>query len=205
MAKTHWKKLTNPDYIGAYALDPGKDLTVTIKNVCVEKVVGADGKKEDCTVAHFVENRVGNVVVKPMILNTTNSKTIEKLYKTPYIEEWAGRKIQLYVASVKAFGDVVDALRIRAKVPEYVAAPSGEVPPCADCGGKIEGYDEKHNAAYMAAYTHKHYGKSLCSTCATIAKAAEDALKVADPLAGGAEKTGTDKPAGDKPKEDELI
>ena len=25
MAQTHWKKLINPDYIGAYALDPGSD------------------------------------------------------------------------------------------------------------------------------------------------------------------------------------
>lgn len=24
---THWKKLTNPDYLGAYALQPGEDLT----------------------------------------------------------------------------------------------------------------------------------------------------------------------------------
>ena len=39
----------------------------------------------------FAEN------VKPMIVNSTNAKTIEKLYKTPYIEEWKGRKIQLFV------------------------------------------------------------------------------------------------------------
>lgn len=25
MSKTHWKKLTNPDYLGAYAFDPGEE------------------------------------------------------------------------------------------------------------------------------------------------------------------------------------
>ena len=43
MAQTHWKKLINPDYIGAYALDPGKDLTVQISQVHREMVTGADG------------------------------------------------------------------------------------------------------------------------------------------------------------------
>ena len=32
-SKTHWKKLTNPDYLGAYALEDGEDMIVTIKNV----------------------------------------------------------------------------------------------------------------------------------------------------------------------------
>ena len=41
MAKTHWKKLSNPDYLGAYALDPGKDLIVTIQSVGEERVTGS--------------------------------------------------------------------------------------------------------------------------------------------------------------------
>ena len=32
-----------------------------------------------------------------MILNVTNCKTISKLLKTPYIERWAGHRIQIYV------------------------------------------------------------------------------------------------------------
>ena len=91
MAQTHWKKLINPDYIGAYALDPGKDLTVQISQVRREMVTGADGKKEECTVAYLKDQ-------KPMILNVTNCKTIEKLYG-PYIEDWAGKHITLYAAN----------------------------------------------------------------------------------------------------------
>ena len=155
---THWKKLTNPDYLGAYALEPGQEMILTIKSVSNETVTGTDGKRETCSVMRFAEN------VKPMILNATNSKTITKLLKTPYIEKWAGRKIQIYVESVKAFGEVVDALRIRPFLPvekELI---------CADCGGKIEGFG-KSSAEVVAKHTLSKYGKMLCSACA--GKAAE--------------------------------
>ena len=88
--KTHWKKLTNPDYIGAYAFQPGEEKTVTISTVGVETVLGAEGRKEDCTVVRFEGD------VKPLILNATNSKTIQKVLQSPYIEDWAGRSIQLH-------------------------------------------------------------------------------------------------------------
>jgi hypothetical protein len=156
---THWKKLTNPDYLGAYALNPGEDLVATIKSVANETVTGTDGKKETCLVMRFCED------IKPMVLNATNSKTITKLLKTPYIEYWAGRKIQIYVEKgVKAFGDVVDALRIRPFLPvekELV---------CADCGKAITGFG-KSSAEVVAQHTLKNYGKMLCSECAS--KAAE--------------------------------
>lgn len=110
--KTHWKKLENPDYIGAYSLDEGKDKTVTIEKVVREMVMGSGGKKEECTIAHLKGE-------KPFILNRTNMKMIQKLYNTPYIEEWSGKKITLYVAKIKAFGeDNVECLRIRQKQPE---------------------------------------------------------------------------------------
>lgn len=157
---THWKKLTNPDYLGAYALEPGKDLVVTIKSVANEIVTGTDGKKETCTVMRFAENGI-----KPMVLNATNSKTITKLFKTPYIEQWAGRKIQIYVEKgVKAFGDVVDALRIRPFLPVEQELK------CADCGKTIEGFGTTA-ASVVAKHTLAKYGKMLCSACAK--KAAE--------------------------------
>lgn len=108
MSKTHWKLLINPDYIGAYALEEGQDLTVTIDWVQQEAVTGTGGKKEDCTVAHLVGQ-------KPMILNVTNSKTIAKLYG-PYIEDWAGKPITLYASTTKLAGETVECLRIRPKV-----------------------------------------------------------------------------------------
>ena len=103
---THWKQLINLDYIGAYSLEKGKDLTVTIKMVVREIVTGAGGKKEQCTVAHLEGQ-------KPLILNRTNQKMITRIYGTPYIEEWVGKKITLYASTTKLAGDMVECLRIR--------------------------------------------------------------------------------------------
>lgn len=171
MTQTHWKKLQNPDYLGAYSLEPGKDMILTLSGVKQEKVTGPDGKKEECMVARFKEN------VKPMILNVTNCKTIEKLYKTPYIEEWSGRKIQIYVEKVKAFGDVVDALRIR----PFVPVDKNVETHCADCGNEITAF-ENMTAEKLAQYTASKYGKPLCAECAQ--KSADDKRKstVANPL-----------------------
>lgn len=112
MGKTHWKKLTNPDYLGAYALEDGKDMIVTIDKVGEETIIGQKGEKEDCVVAHFKGD------VKPMILNKTNMKTIAKVCGSPYIEDWAGHDIQLFGEMVSAFGDTTLALRVRPFPPE---------------------------------------------------------------------------------------
>lgn len=168
MEKTHWKQLHNPDYIGAYALAPGKDMILTIKNVTKEMVMGSDGKKEELMVMYFLEP------VKPMIVNSTNAKTIEKLYHSPYIEDWAGRKVQLFSEKVRAFGDVVDALRIRPKIPAAEKVSTN----CTDCGKGIAGF-ENRTPEQIAQYTYSKYGKPLCSECATKMK---ELGKVEDPL-----------------------
>ncbi|WP_369065276.1 hypothetical protein [Burkholderia gladioli] len=107
-SKTHWKRLINPDYIGAYALNPDEDLTVTIDYVRSEQVTAPDGKKEECMVAHLKGH-------KPLVLNSTNSKSIHKLYG-PYIEDWQGKQITLYASTTRAFGETVECLRIRPTV-----------------------------------------------------------------------------------------
>jgi len=162
---THWKKLTNPNYLGSYSIENGQDLILTIKSVKNEMVIGADGKKEECVVCYFNEN------VKPMILNSTNMKMIAKLYKTPYIEQWAGKQIQIGTEKVKAFGDVVDALRIRNKLPKI--ASNLPIPKCADCSQDISGSNGML-PEQVAAYTKNKYGKQLCSACATKEKIALD-------------------------------
>lgn len=161
--KTHWKKLTNPDYLGAYALEDGRDVVLTISHVREEQVIGTDGKKENCPVCYFAERGV-----KPMILNSTNMKTITKLFGTPYIEDWAGRKIQIGVEKVKAFGEVVEALRVRKFAPKEAQT----APKCSGCGCDIQGRG-KMSADDLATYTKQKYGQALCSACAT--KLAEQA------------------------------
>lgn len=175
--KIHWRKLTNPNYLGAYSLMPGQEIVATIKRVANEMVIGPDGKKEECIVAYFIENDI-----KPMILNSTNCKTIQKIYKTPYIEEWQGRKIQLYVETVRAFGEMVEALRIRPSIPKITGAVSSEPVMCADCGAEVSAFG-KMNAAQMADYTYSKYGKSLCSECAKVQAEKLAAVEVKNPLA----------------------
>ena len=170
MSKTHWKKLFNPDYLGAYSLDDGKDVIGTITTVKKEMVIGPDARKEECMVAHFSE-----AGMKPMIINATNAKTITKLYKTPFIEEWSGRKIQIYSDKVKAFGEVVEALRIRPYIPKVTVPKQAKPHACVDCGAVIEPYGQM-TAEQMAQYTSDKYGKCLCASCAT--KAAEDKTNI---------------------------
>lgn len=164
--KTHWKKVvSDPTYIGEGDFQDGQEIIVTIKNVNQnEKVQGADGKSEKKAVVHFAESGV-----KPMILNVARSKSIEKVSGSPYFEDWSGVKIQLYVEhGIKAFGEVVSAVRVRNSKPKE-AAP---VPPCADCNAAILPAMGKP-AAWLAEYTKKNYGVSLCAECAAKRKAAQ--------------------------------
>jgi len=106
--KTHWKKQFNYNFLGTYSLPEEKDLVVTIIRTEKQQVTSSNGKAEECLVVYFQETD------KPMILNRTNARTIEKLAATPFIEDWPGTRLQLYVArDVKAFNTTTDALRIR--------------------------------------------------------------------------------------------
>lgn len=107
--KTHWKKLINLDYIGAYCVE--SDLTVKITSVGQEKVKGEKGKEEMCTVAHLEGQ-------KPFIINRTNAKTITKLYGTPYIEDWVGKLITIFPTTCSVAGETVECLRIRSTRPQ---------------------------------------------------------------------------------------
>lgn len=104
---THWKKLTNPNYIGAHDLLPNQEVTVTFESIGIEKVKNSDGKDEDCVVAKLKGAK------KPMVLNKTNMKIITKVLETPYIEQWIGKSVIIYAAKVRAFGDTIDALRVK--------------------------------------------------------------------------------------------
>ena len=154
MAKTHWKKLNNPDYLGAYALEPGEDLILTIKNAQEETYTGNGGKKETGLVVHFNEREY-----PPLICNATNAKTISKVSGSPYVEDWSGQKVQFYAAEVSAFGEVVEALRIRP------FPPKTEEFFCSDCGQKI--LDQgKFKARTIAEGSRAKFGKVLCIDCA---------------------------------------
>ena len=148
----HWKRLINPDYLGAYSLDPGKDMVLTIKSVGREMITGTGGKKEECPVCHWQEEQ------KPMILNVVNMKTIAKMYGSDY-DNWPGKRVQIFASTTKFAGDTVECLRIRKDPPEDVKIA------CEECGQFITPAFSM-SASQLAAYTKKKYGKNLCAECA---------------------------------------
>lgn len=161
--KTHWKKIiSNPHYISEADFQEGEEKVVTIARIAEsEEVQTAEGKSK-MAVVHFAED------VKAMILNVTNSKAITKVAGSPYFEDWVGHAIQLYIdPNVRAFGEVVRAVRVRARKPTVKQAAK-----CADCGNSIQAASGK-SAEYIAQYTKQKYGVSLCFQCGT--KRAEQA------------------------------
>ena len=108
---THWKKLTNPKYLGSHDLLPGQEVKITIEKIVKEIVKDQNGKDGECIVAYIKGSP------KPMILNKTNCKIITKLHDTPYIEEWVGKSVIIYSAKVKVASEVVDALRVKSVKP----------------------------------------------------------------------------------------
>ena len=116
--KTHIDKLRNPNYLGGWDLqdENGKtnDIIVTIKEVKSEFVFNQKAQMEEPVLTVFF------LECKPIILNATNRKTLKKVTNTSYIEEMAGKRIQLTTKRIKAFGEFHDAIRIVATVPTVI-------------------------------------------------------------------------------------
>lgn len=164
--KTHYRKLLNPDYLGEYEFAPGEEKLVTIRTVDINEITGTGGKKDNKPVMHFVEQ------VKPLILNSTNFKMLTKLFKSPYIEDWAGKQIVLYGDPTVTFGkEVVGGVRIRKELPQSSV--------CTDCG-QIIGASGKFTAKQIAQSTQNTYNRALCMDCAKEAKAKQNAVHEAD-------------------------
>lgn len=109
---THWKKLTDPRYIGSHDFQPEQELKVeieSIKDELVELFNGSKTETKNCILARFKGAK------KPMIMNATNCKIIAKNFGSNYTEHWIGKTITLYVAKIRAFGETVDAVRVKSE------------------------------------------------------------------------------------------
>lgn len=107
---THWKKLTDPRFIGSHDFAPNQEITVTIESVTKQELELFNGRKlenKQCVLAIFKGAK------KPMLLNKENMKLISKCLGSPYIEDWQGKSITLHVVPVSAFGEMVDAVRVK--------------------------------------------------------------------------------------------
>lgn len=186
---THWKKIVSDSkYIGEADFTEGEEKILTVSHIVEsETVVTAEGKSQKAVI-YWKEP--GN---KPMILNASRAKAMEKVSGTPYPQKWIGVKFQLYVQSgIKAFGDVVNAVRVRPYKPRVQkVAPAI----CTDCHNEI-GPAMGKDARWVAAYTTKHYSVPLCASCAQ--KRKEAAVNATAPAPDV-----PDAPAGDEPESPE--
>ena len=166
--KHHWKKsVSDPNYLGEADFQDGEEKVLTIDTVNgAEAVQTAEGKSIKAVI-HWKEKDN-----KPMILNVARSKAITKVVGSPYFEDWIGKPVQLYIDhNVKAFGEVVSAVRVRPFKPRI--QKQEPIPKCADCGVEIAPAFGR-DARYMAAYTAKNYGVPLCAECAQKRKEAAE-------------------------------
>ncbi len=154
MSEHHWRNEFTSNYLGSQHFLDGKDKVLTIKTVKAEDLTTTDGSTKHSLVCYWADDQL------PMVLNKTNARQIAKLLKENDYTKWSGKRIQIFVDhAVKAFGDIVDGLRIRKKLPEDVKIA------CEECGQFITPAFSM-SATQLAAYTKKKYGKTLCADCA---------------------------------------
>lgn len=141
-----------PRFLGAYDIPNGQDTPLTVRGIRNETVM-LNGSETTVTVCDFVETS------RPMVLNLTNKKTLAQLAGTADTDSMVGLRVLVGVEMVKVCKQIRPALRIR---PVH---PPEQLPICANCGQAVRGYG-KMDAAQVAAYTGKKYGRVLCSACA---------------------------------------
>lgn len=156
----------NPSIWAPEDIDDGTEPILTIAGLWYGSVTLQRGK-ENKDVLSFKEERVPGVLqVRPLIVNSTNRKTLRKLFGDAKASTLVGKQIQLFVdhnVRDPQDGGMTDGIRIRPYKPR---PPKQEpVPPCADCEGEITPAMGR-DARWLAAYTTKHYGVPLCANCA---------------------------------------
>lgn len=91
-------------YLKAEEID--SDLMVTIKRIVLEELESKDGRKQEKPIAYF------NELEKGLVLNKTNWSLIAKQHGDES-DDWTGKQITLFVMDVEAFGEMVEAIRVK--------------------------------------------------------------------------------------------
>lgn len=159
-------QMRESEYLGAEDIDDGVEPVLTIAGLWYGSVTLQRGK-ENKDVLSFTEERVPGIMqVRPLIVNSTNRKTLRKLFGDAKASTLVGKQIQLFVdhnVRDPQDGGMTDGIRIRPYKPRV--QKQEPVPPCTDCGQVIEPAFGK-DARWLAARNTKKYGVPLCATCA---------------------------------------
>lgn len=166
------RKYFDSEYMGAYSINTGAEPIVTIESVLFGKITLDGGRKEEHVVLTFKEKNVpGMCEVKPLVLNATNQKTLEKLYGKG-ADVLVGKRIQFYIdPQVRAVGGgITEGVRIRPRIPKE--KDMEPIPPCGGCGKEIQPAYGR-DARWVYSHTVQKYGIPLCADCATKQKEAK--------------------------------
>lgn len=157
-----FRKYMDKSFLGSWDVPETGDLVLTVDYVDRDEVQNDRGKEKKLTI-HFKENGY-----KPMICNTTNAKAISKAYGSTKVEDWVNKKIAIYKATISAFGQTQECLRVR----EY--PPKSDETYCEECGELITDHDG-HKAKAIANNALTKFGRYLCYDCAVKAKKEQEA------------------------------
>lgn len=158
--KGDFRKFMDKSFLGAWDVPDGSDLVLTIDYVARDDVQNERGSEKKLTI-HFREKDY-----KPMIVNTTNAKAISTAYKSTKVEDWENKKIGIYKATISAFGQTTECLRVR----DY--PPKTDEFYCEECGELIADHG-KYKAKVIANNTFSKFGRYLCWDCADALKETE--------------------------------
>jgi len=159
-----FRKYMDKSFLGSWDVPETGDLVLTVDYVARDEVQNDRGKEKKLTI-HFRERDY-----KPMICNTTNAKAISKAYGSTKVEDWVNKKIAIYKATISAFGQTQECLRVR----EY--PPKTDEIYCEDCGELITDHDG-HKAKAIANNALTKFGRYLCYDCAVKAKKEQEGNK----------------------------
>jgi len=114
--KTHYRKAFNSPYLSS--ADITEPTILTIVRVSLEKDQ-TKKTKDFFNTAYFAEKEIRQgEILKPMILNATNSRTLKNLSGSPFINDWNNIPITVYVDNKIRFGrNMVEGLRISTEGP----------------------------------------------------------------------------------------
>lgn len=158
--KGDFRKYMDKSFLGSWDVPDGSDLVLTIDYAARDEVQNDRGREKKLTI-HFKED------YKPMICNTTNAKAISKAYNSTKVEDWENKKIGIYKATISAFGQTTECLRVRdfpPKTEEFI---------CEECGSVITDYG-RYKAKVIANNSLSKFGRYLCYECVLNEKENED-------------------------------
>lgn len=156
-----FRKFMDKSFLGSWDLPETGDLILTIDYVAKDEVQNEKGKDKKMAL-HFKEREY-----KPMICNKTNAEAISKAYGSRNVDDWMGKKISLYKATISAFGQTTECLRVRDYPPkqdEYYCEVCGELITDQTYEGK------KYRAKAIANNAISKFNKAMCFDCYMLAK-----------------------------------